>query len=508
MSSLRGCRTSILLATTLLAAAAQPAQAATCDELPSLTLRDARITAAVLVDTGTFSPPTLPGAPTAQLLTSLPPFCRVSATVTPTADSDIRMEVWMPVANWNGKFVGVGNGGLAGTIPYPAMAPVLARGFAVASSDTGHRGTGADGAWALGHPEQQIDFGHRAVHETTVTAKAIVRAYYSAGPRFSYFTGCSTGGRQGLVEAQRYPGDYDGIVSGAPVNDWNRLVTYVISIKDAADTIPPAKYATVHKAAMAACDARDGVADNVLENPIACSFDPATIACTQGNAPGCLTAAEVAAVKTIYGPLRSRKTGRDIFPGLPVGSELNWPNIPRGFATSVSYYRHFVFADPAWDYRTMDPDADLARAEAVDANVGRIAAMDADLSAFRKRGGKLIQFHGFGEPEIPPLSSIDYRARLIETLGASEVEGFYRLFMVPGMAHCRGGVGATDQFDLLGAIDAWVEKNEAPNRVIASRVSGGRVDRTRPLCNYPQVARYAGTGSTDDAANFACVVPR
>jgi feruloyl esterase len=197
----------------------------------------------------------------------------------------------------------------------------------------------------------------------------------------------------------------------------------------------------------------------------------------------------------------------EIYPGLPVGGELNWPNIPRGFAATESYYKNFVMNDPSWSYTKMDYDADLAKAEEVDARVGRIAAVDPNLTAFKNRGGKLIQYHGFGEPEIPPQGAINYRASVISRMGQREVDEFYRLFFVPGMAHCRGGVGAADQFDAIAAIDQWVEKGIAPNRIIASRVTDGRVDRTRPLCPYPQVARYTGTGSTDEAANFACVNP-
>jgi feruloyl esterase len=374
-------------------------------------------------------------------------------------------------------------------------------------------GAGFDGSWAPGHPEKQIDFGYRAVHEMTIRAKAIIQAFYSSGPVYSYWTGCSTGGRQGLLEAQRFPADYDGIIAGAAVNNWNRLVTQIISIKEAAATIPPAKYPVIHAAVMAMCEGFDGVTDNILEDPRQCTFDPAVLECKNAEtgrgssrtAPtDCLTIAELAAVRKIYEPLRSLRTGQEIFPGLPVGSELNWPGLPRGFPIAENYYKHIVLGNPTWDFRTIDYDADLTKADAVDAAVGRFVAVDPNLTEFRKRGGKLIQYHGFGEPEIPPLSSIDYRDSLLKQFGSRELDAFHRLFMVPGMGHCRGGAGATDQFDLMTAMEGWVERGIAPNRVTAARLTNGLVDRTRPLCPYPQVARWKGSGSIDDAANFEC----
>jgi feruloyl esterase len=491
-----------------------------------LSLPNTNITAAQIVTGGSF---TLPGSPNVvasttgasnegrggvaaqpspgvarQEINGLPQFCRVAATLKPSADSDIRMEVWLPTSTWNGKYFGVGNGGFAGTISYAAMAPVLSRGYAVASTDTGHQGTGFEGSWAPGHPEKQIDFGYRAVHEMTLRAKAIVEAFYSSAPPYSYWSGCSTGGRQGLLEAQRFPADYDGMIAGAPVNSWNRLVTQIIGIKDAAATIPPTKYPVIHKAVMTRCDALDGVTDNILEDPRKCTFDPAVLQCKDDNTSSCLTTSEIAAVKKIYEPLRSPRTGEEVFPGLPVGSELNWPGIPRGFPIAENYYKYVVLNNPTWDFHTIDYDVDLAKAEMVDNAVGKFVAVAPGLHEFKKRGGKLIQYHGFGEPEIPPLSSINYRESLLKEFGARELDEFYSLFMVPGMAHCRGGVGATDQFDLVAALEQWVERGITPNRITASHMTNGVVDRTRPLCRFPQVARWNGIGSTDEAASFEC----
>jgi feruloyl esterase len=503
---------------------AAPARAATCEELASLALPDTAITRAESVTSGTFAQP----GRGRGAIGDLPAFCRVAATLRPSADSSIRMEVWLPTASgsagWNGKFMGVGNGGLAGTISYGAMGPMLRRGYAVASTDTGHAGLNSDGRWALGHPEKQIDFGYRAVHEMTLRAKAIVAAYYSAAPRYAYWNGCSTGGRQGLVEAQRFPDDYDGIVAGAPVSDWVDLVAQILWVAaathpesdDAANPLPPSKLLLIHQAVIAQCDAPgtgavqnaafDGVSDGILENPRRCTFDPVGLQCTGADGPDCLTAAQVATVRTIYEPLRNPRTGARIFPGFSRGGELNWAGIPSGFPIARSYYRYMVAADPDWDFRTLDYDAGLANARAIDAAVARIAATDPDLRPFHARGGKLIQYHGFGEPEIASDSSIEYYESVVGQFGRpADVSDFYRLFMVPGMGHCRGGAGATDQFDMVAAIERWVELGEAPDRIVASRVTNGIVDRTRPLCPYPQVARWTGSGETDDAVNFACV---
>ena len=262
----------------------------------------------------------------------------------------------------------------------------------------------------------------------------------------------------------------------------------------------------IHGAVMAQCDALDGVKDGLLENPRRCRFDPGVLQCKGEDLPNCLTSAQVATVRKIYEPFRHPRTGDVLFPGFSRGGELGWEGIPRGFSIAESYFKHMVAADPAWDFRTFDYEIDLAKAEATDRTVGQFVATDPDLHAFKKRGGKLIQYHGFGEPEIASEDSIRYYDRLVGQFGqVREVDDFYRLYMVPGMGHCRGGVGATDQFDMIGALELWVERGIAPTRIIASHATDGVMDRTRPLCPYPQVARWKGSGSTDDAANFACV---
>jgi feruloyl esterase len=490
---------------------ASPASAATCESLRSLSLPNVTVTQAVVVGAGQFSPPG-PGGAVVPAAAKLPGFCRVAATMTPTRDSDIKIEVWMPGQDWNGKFLGVGNGGWAGSINYPVMADALGRGYAVASTDTGHSGNAGDASFALGHPEKLIDFGYRAVHEMTAAAKAFVRAFYDAAPSFSYWNGCSTGGKQGLTEAQRFPADYDGIIAGAPANNWTRLMTGLLwagraTLSDPESRIPAEKFAVLNRASLHACDAQDGVADGVIENPRSCRFDPQVVKCKEGDGADCLTAAQVDAAKKIYGPATNPRTGEELFPGLPPGSEPGWGPAaggPAPFPIPDSHFKYVVFEDPKWDFRTLDFDRDVARAEHVDN--GTLTAISPDLNAFIKRGGRLLLYHGWNDQLISAQNSVNYYESVRSTVGAALTDTAVRLFMAPGMTHCSGGPGP-NQADWLAALEQWVERGDAPTRIIASRSANGVVDRTRPLCAYPQVAQYSGQGSTDDAANFSCVAP-
>ena len=490
---------------------ASSAAAATCESLRSTSLQHVTITEAAVISAGQFSPPGRGGAVSAAAA-KLPPFCRVAATLTPTRDSDIKIEVWMPSQGWNGKFLGVGNGGWAGTLSYPAMAEALGRGYAVASTDTGHTGGGGDASFALGHPEKLIDFGYRAVHEMTTAAKAFVRAFYESAPRFSYWNGCSTGGKQGLTEAQRFPEDYDGIIAGAPANNWTRLMTGLLwagraTLSDPASRIPADKFAVLNRAALSACDARDGVTDGVIENPRSCRFDPQVVACRNGDGEDCLTAAQVEAARKIYGPATNPRTGEALFPGLPPGSEPGWGPAaggPAPFGIPDSHFKYVVFEDPKWDFRTFDFDRDFARAQRIDN--GTLTAVNADLNPFITRGGKLLMYHGWNDQLITAHNSVNYYESVSSKIGAARTDASVRLFMAPGMAHCSGGPGP-NQVDWLAAIEQWVERGVAPNRIVASRSVQGVVERTRPLCAYPQMAQYSGKGSTDDAANFSCVAP-
>jgi len=465
--------------------------AATCDSLGSLAFPQSSVTSAKLVDSGEVI-----GAQK-----GLPAFCRVELTLKPTSDSDIKVEVWLPAPGWNGKFQAVGNGAWGGSINYAAMAEAVRHGYATSSTDTGHTGSGGDGRFALGHPEKVVDYAYRSEHEMTLRAKALISTFYGRAPRLSYWNGCSGGGRQGLKEAQRFPDDFDGIIAGAPASNWTGRSTQSLWIaqavhKDEASFIPSTKYPSIHKAVLEACDANDGVKDGVLEDPTRCKVDPGAFD---------LTAAQVEAARKIYSAARNPRTGRVIFPGLEPGSELGWATHggQQPFSAASDHFKYVVFQDPSWDYRTLNFDADIERAEKIDS--GTINALDPNLKPFFARGGKLIQYHGWSDPQISPGSSVTYYKTVVDSLGWNVADS-YRLFMVPGMAHCGRGEG-TDTFDMLSALEQWVEQGKAPDRIPAARVVDGKTVRTRPLCPYPQLATYTGTGSTDDAANFVCKLP-
>jgi feruloyl esterase len=476
-----------------------PAFAATCESLAQLSLPGITITMARTVGPGAIMTVPVPEE-----------FCRVAATLKPTADSDIKIEVWMPQSEWNGKYQAVGNGGWTGAISYYSMAQALSAGYATSSTDTGHEGASA--SFALGHPEKLIDYAYRSEHEMTVAAKAIIAAFYGKSPRFSYWNGCSAGGKQALKEAQRYPQDFDGIIAGAPASNWTGRAAQSIWVaqavhKDEGSFIPPAKFAIIHQAALAACDALDGVEDGVLEDPRRCSFDPNILECKGADRADCLTAPQVESARKIYGSSINPRTKQALYPGLERGSELRWTTWAgaQPFSIGLDYFKYVVFENPKWDFKTLDFDDDIARAEKLDS--ARINATDPDLKPFFARGGKLIQYHGWSDPQISPGNSVDYYTSVLNALGgADKVHGSYRLFMVPGMSHCGGGEG-TSTFDIVNALEQWVEEKKAPDRILASRYHNGKVDRTRPLCPYPQVAVYKGTGSTDDAANFTCKNP-
>jgi feruloyl esterase len=443
--------------------------------LTSLTLPNTTITMAKPVAAGEFTPsgPTPPGAN----FKGIPAFCRVAATLAPSKDSDIKIEVWMPASDWNGKFQAVGNGGWSGAIVYPSLARALAHGYATASTDTGH--SGGSGSFALGHPEKLLDFGYRAGHEMTVQAKAIITAYYGNGPRLSYWTHLMTG------------------------ELWIAQATH----KDEASFIPASKYPIIHKAVLEACDALDGVKDGVLEDPRKCHFDPKTIQCQGDDTSNCLTVAQVETARKIYAASKNPRTGQEIFPGLEPGSELGWAGLTSAqpFPIPVDHFKYVVFKDPNYDWRTLNFDSDIALADKIDN--GTINATDPNLKAFLGHGGKLLLYHGWNDQLIAPRNAINYYQSVLDTMGgASKVADSVRLFMAPGMNHCAGGDGP-GAIDTVSVIEKWVEQGQAPDQIVASHISGGAVDRTRPLCAYPKVAQYKGSGSTDEAANFVCKLP-
>jgi len=481
--------------------------AASCDSLRSLALPDTTITLAQTVAPGGFTVAQVPDL----RFKNLPAFCRVAATLKPTSDSAIKIEVWLPASGWNGKFQAVGNGGWAGVISYPAMALALEHGYATTSTDTGH--VGATGSFALGHPEKLTDFGYRAVHEMTVKAKAIIAAFYGDAPKISYWNGCSTGGRQGLKEAQRFPDDYDAIIAGASANPRTHLSTGQIwlaqgILKDAPNYIPAAKYPGIHKAVLEACDATDGLKDGLLNDPTLCHFDPKVIECKEGDAPTCLTVPQVEAARRMYTAPKNPRTNQEIFPPVEPGSELGWSMLlagPEPFSAATDQFRYVVFKDPSWDWRTLHFDSDVALADKIDNDT--INAIDPNLRPFLARGGKLLMYHGWADPGVAPRASVNYYKTAVDTLGGeTKTSDSIRLFMVPGMGHCGGGEGP-NTFDMMTALEQWKEQGKTPTRIVASHRTAGKVDRTRPLCPYPQVAKYKGSGSIDDEGNFTCESP-
>jgi hypothetical protein len=504
-------RVSMTLALSLLLAARmQGVHAANCEELvTSLQLADTSISLAESVAPGAFKPPGPPGpgVPAARFGT-LPAFCRIAGTIKPTPDSDIRFEVWMPATGWNGKFVGVGNGVWAGAISYFEMVAPLTRGYATAATDDGHQGNALDASFAAGHPEKLIDFGYRGPHEMTRVAKATIAAYYGKPASRALFASCSTGGRQGLMEAYRYPHDYEVISSMAPANPMvplmvSSLWTGYAAMKNEASRLTPVQLALAHKAAIAACDADDGVKDGIISAPERCHFDPSVLLCKAGTETDCLTAAQVEALRAIYKGPRDPRKGKAIFAGFEPGSEIQvaiQAAGPQPFGAAVSFMRDLVFKDPSWDFRSLDYGKDVDRARETASAILDVPATGLD--AFFAQGGKLLLSHGWADGLIPPGNTVEFYTALAGRLGARKSEQSVRLFMIPGMTHCSGGEGPF-VVDVLSTIDSWAETGHAPERIIASNPPGASA-RTRPLCPYPQQAAYSGSGSTDEEQSFHC----
>jgi feruloyl esterase len=501
----------------------QALDGAACTALATRSLPNTRITAAQAVTNGAF---TVPG--TTNSIANLPGFCRIAGAIAPTSESEILFEVWLPLDKWNGKFAGVGNGGWAGSISYPQMSEQLRRGYATASTNTGHpAGPGFDAAkFGVDKPEQLVDFAYRSHHETAVKAKDLTQALYGKAPDRSYFIGCSSGGYEGLMEAQRYPADYDAIVAAVPANNFTRLMAgdldwTLAALQDPASLLSLPALSLLHRRTIAACDATDGVTDGLIEDPRQCKFDPGTLACAAGqDSATCLTGPQIEAARRIYAGPKNPTSGETLYPGLARGSEPFWvmrdPANP--FPIPISFFKWMVFGDPAWDWKTYkftDPASFQAFAKA-DAKYAPIMnATNPNLREFKQRGGKLLQYHGWNDQLISPYNSINYYESVLGFFGAGQgdraetlrdVQSFYRLFMVPGMTHCGGGIGP-NTFDMQAALEQWVERGIAPDRVITTRVVNGVIDRTRPLCPYPQVSTYKGQGDTNDAANFECRAP-
>jgi hypothetical protein len=534
---------SLLIAELAITPSLQAAPARSCESLTTLKLSHATIVSAKTLKAGPTTMTTFMG----QMTLDVPARCEVHGISRPSSDSEIGFEVWLPLDGWNGKYQQKGNAGFAGAVNRAGLVDPLRRGFAVASTDNGHDATKTpQGTFAVGHPEKVIDFGYRAVHDTSEQAKAITAAFYGKPPNRSYFVGCSDGGREALMEAQRFPEDFDGILASAPANDWSHLFASFVwnELAVSKERIPLEKLPIIQHAIVAKCDDADGLKDGLVSNPPACRFDPTVLACKGTKGKDCLTSAQLDTLKALYSGPKNPRNGEAIFAGLVTsGTEampMNWSlwilgtspgqSIQADFG--LSYFRDVVFERPEWQLQLMDFDRDVRLSDEKVAPI--LSAINPDLRSFRARGGKLIQYHGWGDAAITASSSIEYYEAVRSYMSSApdprskvkSIEDFYRLFMVPGLAHCSGGVGPvhfgndadfgappipnTDsERDVFAALERWVEYGIAPDRLIGSGPSPLDPTKTltRPLCPYPQQAEYKGAGDTNDAANFACGMP-
>jgi feruloyl esterase len=515
-----------------------------CETLVAVHLPDAVITSAATIGGPSFL------AADGQTYTGLPPFCRVTALSTPTPDSLINIEVWMPSSSWNRRFVGTGNGGYAGTIAVsvPAMISGLQQGFAVASTDMGTAPSSNNDADALvGHPEKWVDWGSRATHLMTVVSKEIIQAFYSEAPRFAYFSGCSTGGEQALMLAQRFPADYNGILGGDPANNRTHAHTALVWIYAATHRTPGSLFTSgdanlITNSVVAACNVTSGglATDQFLTDPRTCNWQPSQIQCKSATDTNCLSSDKVQAANAIYAGPTNPSNGHLIFPGSVKGSEnassFGWTALESTPEPQFDSLFKWVFG-LTWQWQTFDFNTSMAQ---VDSLLGPILNDNStDLSAFERNGGKLLMYHGWADPLVSPQDSIDYYLRVAATQGPTKTPGqqsqtfdklqkFYRLFMVPGMNHCAFGPGPNAFGNLtsgvvvappppsndadhnaLVALQRWVENGVTPQRIIATKYANDTpaagIQMTRPICPYPQIPRYSGRGDPNDARNFDCV---
>lgn len=462
----------------------------------------------------------------------LPAFCRVTGVLRPTSDSAIHFEVWLPAQNWNGRLLGAGNGGFAGSIGYDELASYLKRNFAVAGSDAGHQGNATDATWAYRHPEKIKDFGWRAVHLTRLRAGEIISAFYGKHENKAYFDSCSDGGREALVEAQRFPADYDGILAGAPANAWSTMLGIGVKAVQSRQSDPRAyfsdiKLPAIEKASLAACDALDGVKDGIVDDPSKCHFDPEVLLCKGEEALDCLTQPQINTLKLIYAGEKD-SSGKISMPGFTAGDEMGWrewvigqdPTAASSLHYLENYFRYMVTDDPKWNALSADPETSFRQSR--EKGAADLDATDPDLGKFSSHGGKLILYHGWNDQAISPWNTVNYYKSVQEKMG--DTGSFLRLYMAPGVEHCAGGPGPSffgqfglqtakgSSFGLFDSLVNWVERGAPDDSITATKYGQGengspKVVMTRPLCAYPQVAKYSGNGDTNDAVNFTCVAP-
>jgi feruloyl esterase len=469
---------------------------------------------------------TITAAAAVEASGDLPRYCRVDGHVA-TPGNEVNFRLGLP-GSWNGKFYFTGVGGLGGTIG--SLNAGLARGYASASTDTGHEVS--DPGWSSNRAKQ-IDYGHRGTHVTAVAAKELTAAFFSRQPEHAYFNGCSNGGRQALMEAQRYPMDFDGIIAGDPATGTpmqvRRALVFQHILLHPENFLPIDKVELLSRTTLAECDAKDGLKDGLIGDPRLCTFKPETLTCAGADRPDCLTAAQVESVKKLYAPVTTPQ-GDPYAVGFPVGHEggsTGWQawtigrvaptrqadgtlaftvDVPSGFSLSEANMRSLALDhdDPNFNWKTFRFERDLPRLKTM---TEILSPLDPDLKPYKNRGGKLILYHGWADPAISAYGTLDYYEKVVKAVGGQhEADAFARAYFVPGMHHCGGGPGP-NSFDMLPVLENWIEKGIAPTGVTASHSIDGKVDRTRPLCPHPQVARYTGNGSIDEAANFRCEGP-
>jgi feruloyl esterase len=482
-----------------------------CTRLATASLPDTTIVSAQMVTGGTFTPP----AQGAKPIENLPAFCRVVATMRPVPD-EVTMEVWLPTEGWAGDFQPAGNGFWGGSIPYARMAVLLRAGVVTAGTNLGI--TPADGpgpSFAIEHPEKLAYLADIPLHETIVRSKAIVRAYYNLAPQLTYMDECGGGGsRDALAMVQRHPEDLDvaaaiGFTNYGTRHGIHQMWVYQATHETPASYVPPAKYPAIHKAALAACDAKDGAADGLIQDPPSCRFDPVVMLCQGSDGPNCLTRPQVEAVRAVYQAPVHGRTREPIYGSLVPGSELGWEPMagPNPYPFSVPFYRNIVFKDPKWDYKTSPVNFDSHIDMAETPQSLAMNATNPDISRFIDRGGKLLLVGGWAEHTLAPGNNVDYYESIVKALGPDKIRDSVRLFMVPGMDHCFEEVyetADTYRFDTVGFLKAWKAAGKAPDSIIVTHAAKGEAEQRQLVCAFPQVATYNGSGPTDDPASFSC----